>query len=44
MTLLLPKANEKDLEELPANIRQKLDIHLMTQAEEAIALTLLPKA
>ena len=44
VTLLLPKANEKDLEELPANIRQKLDIHLMTQAEEAIALTLLPKA
>ena len=43
VTLLLPKANEKDLEELPADIRAKLDIHLMTHAEEAIALTLLPK-
>ena len=43
VTLLLPRANEKDLEELPADIRAKLDIHLMAHAEEAIELTLLSK-
>lgn len=42
VTLLLPRANEKDLDELPADIRSKLDIHLMTRAQEAIDLVLLP--
>ena len=39
-TLLLPKANEKDLTELPPYVREKLDVHLLEQVDEAINLTL----
>ena len=39
-TLLLPSANEKDLQELPEDVRKNLDIHLLRQVDEAIDLTL----
>ena len=39
-TLLVPSANEKDLQELPEDVRKQLDIHLLKQVDEAIDLTL----
>jgi len=34
--IILPKENEKDLEEIPGNIRKKLDIHLVEHMDEVI--------
>ncbi len=39
-TILLPKENEKDLTELPADVREAMDIHLITQVDQAIDLVL----
>jgi ATP-dependent Lon protease len=43
-TVILPKQNEKDLEDLPANVRRKLDIHLVEHMDEVLKLALLPAA
>ncbi|HEY0782459.1 MAG TPA: endopeptidase La [Thermoanaerobaculia bacterium] len=39
-TILLPKANEADLEDLPEEVRDKLEIHFATELGEVLALTL----
>ena len=42
--ILLPKANEKDLKEIPENVRNELEINLVETIEEALTLTLLKEA
>ncbi len=39
-TILLPKANEKDLSELPGDIREKMDVHLISQVDQAVQFVL----
>ena len=39
-TILVPKDNEKDLRDIPAEIREKLDIHLVNTMDEVLALAL----
>ena len=41
--IILPKENNRDLEEIPANIRKKLQFHLVEHMDEVLALALLPK-
>ena len=36
--VILPRRNEKDLEELPADVRRELTIHLVDEAREALAV------
>ncbi|MGE5675938.1 MAG: endopeptidase La [Mycobacterium leprae] len=38
--ILLPKENEKDLEEVPGNIRKKLEIHLVEHMDEVLRIAL----
>nr|MCU0234767.1 hypothetical protein [Thermoanaerobaculales bacterium] len=38
--VVLPKANEADLEDLPAEVRDKLSVHLVEELGEALAHTL----
>lgn len=38
--VLIPKGNEKDLVEIPANIKQKLEIHPVKWIDEVLALAL----
>ncbi|WP_434627200.1 endopeptidase La [Chromobacterium sp. CV08] len=38
--VLIPKGNEKDLTEIPANIKQKLEIHPVKWIDEVLALAL----
>ena len=40
--IILPAENEKDLEDLPANIRKKLTFHLVRSAKEVLDIALLP--
>jgi ATP-dependent Lon protease len=48
--VILPKQNEKDLEEIPEEVRQALEIHLVESMDEVLSLALeskispLPKA
>ncbi len=39
-TVVIPKRNEKDLEEVPEEVRNALGIHLVDTIDEALALTL----
>ena len=39
-SLIMPAANEPDLEEVPAALRQKLEIHLVEDIEEVLAIAL----
>lgn len=41
-TIVLPKQNEKDLEDLPPNIRRKLEIHLVDSMDEVLKIALVP--
>ena len=41
--ILLPKENKKDLEEIPAAIRKKLEFHLVEHMDEVLDLALLPQ-
>jgi ATP-dependent Lon protease len=41
-TVLLPKENEKDLEELPENIREEMAFRLVTHMDEVLDFALLP--
>jgi ATP-dependent Lon protease len=43
-TVLLPKENEKDLEELPENIREEMAFRLVTHTDEVLDYALLPVA
>lgn len=38
--VILPKENEKDLEEIPGNIRKKLDIHVVEHMDEVLKIAL----
>jgi ATP-dependent Lon protease len=38
--IILPKENEKDLEEIPGNIRKKLEIHPVEHMDEVLKLAL----
>jgi ATP-dependent Lon protease len=38
-TVVMPKRNAKDLIEVPKEIRDRLDIHLVDTIEEALAIT-----
>lgn len=38
--IVLPKENEKDLEEIPGNIRKKLEIHCVEHMDEVLKLAL----
>jgi len=42
-TVLVPKDNEKDLEDIPQAIRRKLDIRLVDHMDEVLELTLAPE-
>ena len=39
-TILLPKENEKDLSELPGDIRAMMDVHLISQVDQAMKIVL----
>ncbi len=39
-TVVIPKRNEKDLVDVPAEVRESLGIHLVDTIEEALAITL----
>ncbi|HEX8920825.1 MAG TPA: S16 family serine protease, partial [Pyrinomonadaceae bacterium] len=39
-TILLPKDNEKDLVEVPEEVREVMDIHLIETIDEVLALAL----
>ncbi len=41
--IVLPKENEKDLEEIPGNIRKKLEIHLVEHMDEVLRIALSDK-
>lgn len=43
-TVLLPKENEKDLEEIPANVRRKMDIVLVEHMDQVLRLALVEQA
>ena len=43
-TVILPKENEKDLEELPENVRGEMCFHHVSHMDEVLKLALLPKA
>ncbi|HEY3368149.1 MAG TPA: endopeptidase La [Symbiobacteriaceae bacterium] len=38
--IVLPRENEKDLEELPGNVRKKLEIHLVEHMDEVLPVAL----
>lgn len=40
--VILPKLNEKDLEEIPENIRKQMTFHFVEWLDEVFALTLKP--
>ncbi len=40
--VLLPKRNERDLEDVPADVRSDLTIHLVSRIEEILPLVLEP--
>lgn len=42
-TIILPKENEKDLEEIPANVREELNFQFVTHMDEVLRLALRPE-
>ncbi len=42
-TLVCPKLNRKDLDELPAELRRAFDVHLVDTVDEVLDLALLPR-
>jgi ATP-dependent Lon protease len=42
--VILPKANEPDLEDVPHEVREQLEFHAVTHLEEILELALLPEA
>jgi ATP-dependent Lon protease len=41
-TVILPARNEKDLVEIPAEVRDELELHLVDTIDEALAAVLAP--
>ena len=42
-TVILPVANGPDLDDVPAEVRDALDIHLATTIDDVLAVALTPK-
>lgn len=42
-TVLMPKENQRDLEKIPAEIRDKMEFHFCAQVDEVLALALVEK-
>lgn len=42
--IIMPKENEKDLEEIPSNVRNDMKFHLCEHADEVLEIALLKKA
>lgn len=38
--IILPKENEKDLEEIPAEVMDQLDVHLVESMDEVLSIAL----
>jgi len=38
--VILPKENEKDLEEIPAEVREAMEVHLVESMDEVLRLAL----
>ena len=43
-TVILPRENEKDLEEIPANVRSEMSFHLVDHADQVLELALAQKS
>jgi ATP-dependent Lon protease len=43
-TVVAPKLNKKDLDEVPAHLRRGMTFHLVENVEEVLALALVPPA
>lgn len=43
-TIILPKRNEKDLEDVPANVQQELKFHFVETIDEVLDFALEPTA
>ncbi|MGE5125552.1 MAG: S16 family serine protease, partial [Betaproteobacteria bacterium] len=43
-TILCPKLNKKELDEVPAHLRRGLSVHLVETVDEVLLLALLPPA
>jgi ATP-dependent Lon protease len=41
-TVVIPKLNRKELEEIPTHLRRGLEIHLVDEVEEVLRLALIP--
>ena len=41
-TVVLPKRNEPDLEDVPASVLEELDVHLASDVREVLAVALAP--
>ena len=41
-TIVCPKLNKKDLDEVPAHLRRGMSFHLVDDVEEVLALALVP--
>jgi ATP-dependent Lon protease len=41
-TVIIPKLNRKELEEIPVHLRRNLEIHLVDEVEEVLRLALIP--
>lgn len=42
-TVILPKENEKDLEDIPTNVRKEMTFNFVKHADEVLKIALLPK-
>ena len=42
-TVLIPRENEKDLEDIPKNVRKELDIKLVNNMDEVLKIALMEK-
>jgi ATP-dependent Lon protease len=43
-TVILPKENESDLEDIPEDVRREITLHLVTHADEVLEKALVPNA
>jgi ATP-dependent Lon protease len=43
-TIILPKENEADIEDIPEEVRDKLTFHCVSTLDEAFAIALIPVA
>ena len=39
-TIILPQRNEKDVEDIPENVRKELDLHFVSHVDEVLAIAL----